>query len=1312
MVSPPETVPPAEHVWKPPGLVYTFYSYKGGVGRSMALANVAALLARYGRKVLVIDWDLEAPGLERFFMNAPSRIVKGSRAETPGLLDLVEGIVTGAAVDWRSCLLKARPFGDEWELSILHAGLDNHEYVGRLQQIDWQKIFIENNFGQALERMRQEWTSEYDFIFVDSRTGITDIGGICTVHLPDILVLLFTTSEQSLRGVIDVMDRARRARGNLPFDRGKLIALPVPARDESHTEHEKAMAWRERFASDLAALYAEWLPPGKRIDEVLAKMSVAYKAFWSFGERLPVAEESVIDPKGPAASYQLLADLLNQGLAWDSANADTPEMLRDREARALAQQAEAYYAASPPEGQAAARRVFLRLIRVGRPEETEPFGRQRVNVGEIDAAARSVLDELVQAGFVQIEETPDGRLAQLSNDHLLKHWVRLHQWLDEDREFMWWRQKLRVQSADWYRSARAKERLLRGSELVEARQWSSRAPLELAPLESAFVAVSAQRARTRLIRQVTTAAVLVALVVIIATLFLSGNAPSAAPGTVLDEARSAGVQAGALAEATEDYFREMDSGIPLSPDEIAGRNTWMTWTGGNDRFWDQLATLTGSSLDLLKTISSHPQLPFNRDTRWSNLGLVNEPCFDRPSGPDPNRYGLWLDARRDCPLDPFADGTKYPGVRVGARGNGRDVGSLFGEATGVVGLRLFPNPAFDAAAARRWDPVRYYTDANYYQDKTLVRPYRVGVACAFCHVGQNPINPPPDPGHPAWRHLSATVGAQYLRPDRVFSWAQTPNSFISQLLHTARPGTLDASLIATDSINNPRAINPLYELGSRLMLARRSGREQVAGGGLNNRQLNDYVASGPLAGLFEAPSTVFTPRFLLDGSDSAGVLSGINHWYAISGVFSEETRLHFRPFVGGSAVTPFEISAARRNSSYWNATEARTAHVVEFLLKATSAHRLKDAPGGPSFLVAPQSQLVEGKLMFADRCASCHSSKSPSVVPAADVGRCETTSYLDCWNRYWAVTKTSEYRQQMRAIVTAPDFLVGNLLSNDLRVPVTLLDTNVCSALASNGVGGALWDNFSSRTYKTLPPVGSITVYHPVTGEPRSFEMPGGGRGYVRTPSLVAIWASAPYLHNNALGSFAPDPSVPSRMRSFEDGIEKLLWPDRRPRDPVARSATAGGGSIDRTTAVTFLDVPAELVPASLRGPGGAIQTLATRLGLFTERSLRIGPIPAGTPVNLLANLALDQGGSQPDRGDHMARVVAVLTTLQRDLETADEGTRAARFANVVDTLLALSACPDFVIDRGHYFGTDLFKEEPGLTDAQKRALIEFLKTL
>ena len=180
-----------------------------------------------------------------------------------------------------------------------------------------------------------------------------------------------------------------------------------------------------------------------------------------------------------------------------------------------------------------------------------------------------------------------------------------------------------------------------------------------------------------------------------------------------------------------------------------------------------------------------------------------------------------------CPPDPFANAKDYPGVTIGARGKTVDVGSYYGEPTGVVGLRLFTNPDFDENARRRWNSDRFYNDPDYYSDRDLVRPYRVGMSCAFCHVGPNPIKPPADPENPKWEDLSAVVGAQYFWWDRVFNWAgvKNENSIFYQALHVSRPGTLDTSLVSTDNINNPRTMNAVYYLGPRMAQAKKWGKE-------------------------------------------------------------------------------------------------------------------------------------------------------------------------------------------------------------------------------------------------------------------------------------------------------------------------------------------------------------------------------------------------------------------------------------------------------------------------------------------------------
>jgi hypothetical protein len=494
-------------------------------------------------------------------------------------------------------------------------------------------------------------------------------------------------------------------------------------------------------------------------------------------------------------------------------------------------------------------------------------------------------------------------------------------------------------------------------------------------------------------------------------------------GHVQDEAASAGRAASSFPAADEDYFHDMDGGIALTPDEVKGRNAWIVWTGGNDRFWDKISIVSFGSFDLLKTISSHPKLKFKRSSRFSYLGLINEPCYDAAVAPDPNRYGLWLDTRRsDCGPDPFENDKKYPGVQIGARGKNMPVSSYYGQATGVVGLRLFPNPDFDEAAAGKWDPVRYYEDPKYFLSKDLIKPYRVGVSCAFCHVGPNPIKPPADPENPRWENLSSNVGAQYFWVDRIWSWDANPENYIYQLLHTSRPGTLDTSLVSTDYINNPRTMNAVYDLHARLEIARRWGKETLAGGELNNKQLNDYVSQEPLTKFYEPPNTVWTPHVLKDGSDSVGALGALNRVYLNIGLFSEEWLLHFNALVGGKRTTPIEIAAARANSSYWGATEAMTPDMALFFLKSTSPHLLKDAPGGAAYLSKDQSVLNHGKEVFADRCARCHSSKIPAPAPGLDPGGCAGPGYLDCWNRYWNWTKTDDFKHQMRAIVTTPTF--------------------------------------------------------------------------------------------------------------------------------------------------------------------------------------------------------------------------------------------------------------------------------------------------
>ena len=305
------------HSIKQPGLVYTFYSYKGGVGRSMALANVGAVIAIEGQRVLLVDWDLEAPGLEAYFHSAAAKL-KGDPTQTPGVIDLLEARAEGKTLSWCDCVLSANVLGHS--LDIISAGRRSDDYRRRVQQLDWETLYREHRIGNYVNALREEWRAEYDCILVDSRTGITDIGDLCTVLLPDVLILFFVTNRQNVEGVKAAMDRAVRARAKLPVNRNKLLAVPVPARDDRKQEYDKSLEWQQIFAAEFSGLYQEWLPQNVKPFDALNHVFIPYVSKWSFGERIPVIENERerSDPTSIGAAFVRLATLLSHRLDWSA----------------------------------------------------------------------------------------------------------------------------------------------------------------------------------------------------------------------------------------------------------------------------------------------------------------------------------------------------------------------------------------------------------------------------------------------------------------------------------------------------------------------------------------------------------------------------------------------------------------------------------------------------------------------------------------------------------------------------------------------------------------------------------------------------------------------------------------------------------------------------------------------------------------------------------------------------------------------------------------------------------------------------------
>lgn len=298
------------------GQLFTFFSYKGGVGRSMAVANVGALMALSGHKVLLVDWDIEAPGLEEFFRNTGKCDIPPDQQDRPGIVDLLYARMDNKLLDWRECITPIALLGSS--ISLLSAGRRDDHYLKKLHSLAWPTLFSEHDIGHYFDQLRIEWKEQYDFILLDSRTGVTDIGDICTAIMPDVLVLMFTSSRQSIIGAKMMAERARLVRQHLPVDRSKLLVVPVCGRDETNNEYYASLHWREIYKTTLGHFIEEWLPREEEASTVINKIFIPYVTIWALGERLPVLEnpQELDHPASISAAYLRLANLLIKRLDW------------------------------------------------------------------------------------------------------------------------------------------------------------------------------------------------------------------------------------------------------------------------------------------------------------------------------------------------------------------------------------------------------------------------------------------------------------------------------------------------------------------------------------------------------------------------------------------------------------------------------------------------------------------------------------------------------------------------------------------------------------------------------------------------------------------------------------------------------------------------------------------------------------------------------------------------------------------------------------------------------------------------------------
>jgi MinD-like ATPase involved in chromosome partitioning or flagellar assembly len=291
----------------PDGKIVTFYSYKGGTGRTMALANVAWILASSGHKVLVVDWDLESPGLHRYFQPFidPAKVTA-----TSGVIEMIRDYafaVTSEEVrpaDWhlRYAQIMKHAISVNWqdfapggELDFVSAGRQNRDYYSAVAQVDWDNFYERLGGGQFFNALRADMKENYDYTLIDSRTGLSDIADICTVHLPDILVDCFTLNNQSIDGASNVA----RVIDQRYHDRNIRI-LPVPMRIEEGEKDKLDLGRRlarrrfDQFPRDMTQ---------EQSDAYWGSVEIPYRPYYAFEELLATFGESPGSPLTLLASY-------------------------------------------------------------------------------------------------------------------------------------------------------------------------------------------------------------------------------------------------------------------------------------------------------------------------------------------------------------------------------------------------------------------------------------------------------------------------------------------------------------------------------------------------------------------------------------------------------------------------------------------------------------------------------------------------------------------------------------------------------------------------------------------------------------------------------------------------------------------------------------------------------------------------------------------------------------------------------------------------------------------------------------------------
>jgi cellulose biosynthesis protein BcsQ len=505
-----------------PGKIITFYSYKGGTGRSMALANVAWVLASNGQRVLTVDWDLEAPGLHRYFYPF---LVDKELTSSDGIIDLMIDFECEALTplkegetldeDWykpHANILRYAASLD-WEfpgagtLDFIPAGRQSDSYSSRVTSFNWQNFYDRLGGGVFLEAVKERMREEYDYILIDSRTGVSDASGICTVQMPDMLAVCFTLNHQSIEGAAAVATSVYEQRRKSD---PAIQIFPVPMRiengekDKLEARREYAMKYFERFPTHI---------PHERQSDYWGEVEVIYIPYYAYEEILAPFGDKSGQTVSLLGSVERLTGYITQGevtrLKMPPPEAErqrilaeyarevfkaspTEEQLKTADEQLVAT-AENVFASFTPDQQVIARRVFERLVREALPGELGPT-LLRVKKSELGTDAKPILDELVYQQLVLLgqDEETDEETVELTSGALVEKWRRMQDWLAEDRDFLRWRQGLQLSIANWKSTESDEAALLHGADLDEAKRYRATQTEALSDNECAFIAESAR----------------------------------------------------------------------------------------------------------------------------------------------------------------------------------------------------------------------------------------------------------------------------------------------------------------------------------------------------------------------------------------------------------------------------------------------------------------------------------------------------------------------------------------------------------------------------------------------------------------------------------------------------------------------------------------------------------------------------------------------------------------------------------------------------------------------------------------------------